>query len=376
MVEPYDVELTRYANPGGTLTMDYNIEQYSSNGGSDPPRYEIAAQLITYGAPNFRRDASVDAVLAPSADVARRRMNPICAAPVVVVRNTGTDTLRSADIRYGIAGLPLATYRWTGALAFDDTVHVTLESFESAEADSATFVAVIAAANGAADEYHGNDTLATAYTVPPTLPAELALVVRTNNRGGETSYSIRDLSTGRLVLERSGLAGNTSYYDTLSLDDGCYEFRLNDTAGDGLYYWYNRAAGTGYARMSWAYTGEVVREFPNEFGRSLVMQFRASRYLPVGVGGGREESAGLAVNATTIGRDMAVRYRVPGNAPAELVVSDLLGNIVLRQAIVAAGGGATREGAMRLELPNLTAGVYLVVVRSGNQVGACKVPVQ
>ena len=45
-------------------------------------------------------------------------MNPICANPVIEIRNRGSEFLTSATIEYGLEGGEMSIYEWSGALDF------------------------------------------------------------------------------------------------------------------------------------------------------------------------------------------------------------------------------------------------------------------
>lgn len=62
----YDHELTQDVVPGNTYDFDYNAEDYTWNGAGSVPTYVTSVQLVTYGAPNFILDASLEEIISPS----------------------------------------------------------------------------------------------------------------------------------------------------------------------------------------------------------------------------------------------------------------------------------------------------------------------
>ena len=82
--------------------------------------------------------------------------------------------------------------------------------------NAGTFKASVNQAKGQADEYAPNNTVYSRYEAPLSLPDSFIVNVRTNNFGGEYSWSIVD-DEGNLVAERSGMASATDYQDTVRL---------------------------------------------------------------------------------------------------------------------------------------------------------------
>ncbi|HLP12231.1 MAG TPA: peptide-N-glycosidase F-related protein [Flavobacteriales bacterium] len=266
----YDLELTPYVTPGTSAVLDHDAEAYSHTGGWD--YYQIEDQLVHYGAPNFTNDAALVDVLSPSKNQMWARMNPVCSHPVIKIQNTGSATLTSLTITYGMNGATQSVYNWTGSLAFMETAEVTLGTFAWATGAS-TFNVTLSAPNGVADQYSFNNSITTPYTYPPVLPADFFVEVKTNNYPWETSYTLKDAYTGTVILDRtSGLTANTNYKDTVSLPDGCYEFELIDSGEDGLSFWANTAQGTGLARLRKT-TGSILKSFNADFGGQIYYQF-------------------------------------------------------------------------------------------------------
>jgi hypothetical protein len=254
------------------------MQNYVNQGGSSP-NYVIESFLFEYGAPNFVNDASVEQILAPSEDYYHARFNPICGTPKIVIQNNGSAALTSATISYGDASGSQKTYNWTGNLAFMKSEEVVLPAGVAWNA-SGTFKASISSPNGVADDYELNNTAYSAYEAPLSLPDSFVVNVRTNNFGAEYSWTIVD-DEGNLVAERSNMANSTEYKDTVRLGFGCYTFRLNDAGEDGLSWWANTAAGSGFARIRRADAGGFLKTFGADFGSFLQEDFTVGGALGV-----------------------------------------------------------------------------------------------
>jgi hypothetical protein len=217
--------------------------------------------------------------LAPSEDYYHARFNPICGSPRIVIRNNGSAPLTSAQIAYGDADGWQSTFNWTGNLGFMKSQEVELPATVLWN-NAGTFKASIAQANGQADEYAPNNTFYTRYEAPLSLPDSFVVNVRTNNAGAEYSWTIID-DEGNMVASRSGMANATEYKDTVRLGYGCYTFKLNDAGEDGLSWWANTAAGSGFARLRRADASGFLKTFGADFGSFVQEDFTVGGALGV-----------------------------------------------------------------------------------------------
>jgi hypothetical protein len=369
-VPTYDLELTPWVTPGDSVTLDYDVEGYSWNGQGTTPYYDIETQLVTYSAPNFTLDAAIDQIKAPSTTDAFKRMNPICGGPVITIQNTGSTPLTSLTITYGISGGTQSVYHWTGNLKFLERADVHLDPF-SWSGTSHTFQAVISEPNGGADEYPYNNMQRSDYTFPPEYPSQVIFDLKTNNFGEETSYEITDASTGQVVWSRKELAGATVYKDTLNLPNGCYEFRLRDAGGDGLSWWANTDAGTGYMRVRRGSNNSIITTFNPDFGSEIYQQFTVGYFLaavpeaPV-VGENRME-----VYPNPTHGEFSLDLKLSRRQDVEVMVRDLLGRTIHDRTI-----SGTTGDVLNLDLTGQPAGVYIVSVRTDAGVISRKIVMQ
>jgi hypothetical protein len=65
------------------------------------------------------------------------------------------------------------------------------------------------------------------------------------------------------------------YLDTLTLQAGKYELMLNDSAGNGLEFWYEAAQGFGYLRLLDLH-GRLIKNFESDCGNSQFLAFTTS----------------------------------------------------------------------------------------------------
>lgn len=346
----YDFELSPYMVPGDSIELDHNIDQYSNNGEWD--YFQIEDQLVTYGAPHFSLDASIYNVLSPTTDQMYKRLNPICSSPVVVIKNTGSTNLHTADISYGISGATPSVFHWTGNLEFMKEDTVLLDTFSWAQGAS-EFVISISNPNGGTDQYQPNNVWKTTFKYVPVMPQRFVVLLRTNNNPEENSYIISD-NEGHVVFSRSGLAPNTTYSDTVDLTEGCYFFRLTDTGEDGLSFWANPDQGSGYIKFKSAESVVYLMNFIADFGGEIYMQFT------VGLNSSIENQTFsdkplFKVYPNPADKQITVDFNLPTVSSGRLEISDLMGKVVFESEF----SGLIADSRL-LDISGYKPGIYMI----------------
>jgi len=92
-----------------------------------------------------------------------------------------------------------------------------------------------------------------------------------NGPYSESRWFLYDESNN-LVASRNNANINTNYNDTVNLNDGCYKLIINDDGCDGLSWWANSAAGTGYVRLKDA-NGNALKYLNADIGCQLIERF-------------------------------------------------------------------------------------------------------
>ncbi len=155
--------------------------------------------------------------------------------PVVVLRNNGNEDLTSITIKYNVNGGPFSTFDWTGSLAFLEEEDVMLPEIAFTPGDENYVKIYSENPNGQADQYPLNDTINHMVPGADITPSEVSLILRTDNKPGETTWEILD-ADGTVVHSGGPYSepGQTIMED-FQLDDlSCYQFYLYDAGGDGL----------------------------------------------------------------------------------------------------------------------------------------------
>lgn len=351
-----DVEIsdvTRFVEPGESVEIDYDVDVASGDS-----RYIVNHQLVQYGAPNHELDARILEVREPSNRVEFARFNSICSDPMIVIENTGSQTLTSATIEYWINDSEQReSYEWTGSLDFMESEAIILPSPESlwqsqTEEDN-VFHARIVNPNGGVDEYSYNDLYSSQYTAADVLPSIMTMEFRTNAAPHENSYQIVN-SEGDVIVSRSSMSAYTLYKEELVLPIGCYNLIVNDTDQDGIEWWANND-GSGWVKFRNAQNSTILN-FEKDFGHSINYNFSVTDPASV------EEIAAINVSSYPNPTTDIIKLEVPGTTTeARIIISDAQGKIVIEKGLTDFIGNRIAE----VDVSNLAKGFYAVRVETG-----------
>jgi hypothetical protein len=254
--------------PGSASTIDIDMEPYICP--KDPPaNYCISSYLFYYSAPWASHDVSLEEIRVPSTGDEYSRLNPACSSPRLLIKNNGKEVLTSVAIAYGYPGA-LRSLVWTGDLASQQWEEIALPGTLDA---GQKFVASLELPNGQPDEYPADNELSSEAPAVPDYGTDLVLVLRSNSDSSHNAYRLTD-ETGRMVRERAlgTLGAGVTYRDTLRLSPGCYQLVVEDTAGDGLDFWFNPEGGYGYVRLL-DLQGRLLKSFLSDFGSEIRHSF-------------------------------------------------------------------------------------------------------
>ncbi len=291
-VPEYDFELTPHVTPGATVDLDYEISAVPGNDpGQASGNFRMSTHLMSYGDPNFSLDAAVVDVLNPNDWEYYGKWNPACRNPRVIIKNTGSDTLKSAKIKIwvGESGWQDVTYEWSGSLGFleEETVEIAIDNhfWHEDMGGETTFHAKIMEPNGGTDQYANNNQYNVTFESPKRVDGPFYIWLRTNNMASENKIYLKDVN-GDVIWSRESLSNSTNYRDTFNLDPGCYSVELYDSDDDGLSFWYSaqvQGETSGFLRLRKVGGISIVTVDP-DFGRYTRFDFT------VGYGLGLEES--------------------------------------------------------------------------------------
>jgi hypothetical protein len=290
----FDVPLTA---KGSDHSFDINMQPFAT---PKPSADEvIVAYVFEYGKPSAAYDVAVEDIIVPTNKQVHGRKNPSSINPVVVIKNNGSQILRHVTIQYGTKGFPLKQYNWTGRLAFNEKAIVTLPATIDAKEGQNQFTVNLLSPNGKKDRFKDDNFMLAAFTKAQVHGTNLVLNLRTNNQPEQNGYVVRDQS-GKIFYERKtgSLQANKDYRDTLKLAPGKYELVVEDTAGNGLEFWFNTRGGRGLCRLLDS-KGNLLKHFESDFGNFIHYGFEITDDSTLFAAPLAEPSIGLFPTRTT-----------------------------------------------------------------------------
>jgi hypothetical protein len=367
VVRDRETELTPYVQ-GNQLTVDYGITPVPGNNpGMGGGNYVVSMELVEYGPAAHQRDAEIYDVLRPTDDRYRSRNNPACDDPVVVLRNAGAQPLTSVTFSYRVSGGQALQYTWTGNLAHMERLEVALPVsdgvFWAGDTLHNFLVDIIDANGGGADDHADNDHYRTHFNMPVIYPDNFVVFYKTNNRPQENDLFVRDMN-GNVVFSRTTFTANTTYRDTLELEPGCYELEFTDAGNDGLTFWADTAAGSGYFRFR-SLSGQNLRTFGSDFGRRIYAAFGIGTITAVN----EVERNSVMLSAQPNPTNGRFQLSATGfEGPARVDILDGTGRAVRTQQVNVMSGRT-----IELDLSDGPSGLYLIRVTDAQSTAVVRV---
>lgn len=381
IVEDHEFDITPYVTAGSTHSLDYGIEDVPV---SDPAQgdgnYVIAMHMVTYGAPNFTNDAMIEDVLNPNRWEYYSKWNPTCQNPRVILKNTGSATLTSANIYIWVGGFDnVVKYEWTGSLDFleEEVVEIPIEDgFWNEWANTFKFSAMVREPNGTTDEYAQNNEKSVYFDAPDAITDPFYVWLKTNNKADENQIWIKD-QDGNKVYERLTLDNSTEYKDTLELDPGCYTLEMFDSDHDGLGFWYSAISPSdggegetyGFLRLR-KVGGGSIKNFTTDWGRYLSYSFT------IGYGVGLDEETNYHFDVFPNPSKGLFNYHLDNFTGDQIQVNiySELGQLVYSEDI--ADNNSEGYWDRSLDLSHLPPGVYVFNVTSDDLTATKKVIIE
>ncbi|MBP6569393.1 MAG: T9SS type A sorting domain-containing protein [Saprospiraceae bacterium] len=353
-----EFEIMPLVNPGENFRLDYGL-----NTATGDSRYIVNTQLVKYGEFNFQNDAAIEEIITPSDQVVHGRINPICANPVIVLKNNGKNPLTSVVIKYGIEGYPLLSYTWTGNLVMLQTQKITLPGLETGHLFFGnTFTVSVESVNNLTDEYLANNKMKSKINQSEFLEGGIIVAMKTNGMPNETKWTLKDDQGNIVRSSKTGLSGFTVYQDTITGLSGCYQLQFTDTDNDGISWWAN-GDGNGYIRAK-GITGEW-HFFEPDFGKELTFNF----------------VTGLFINTEEVVNKKSMKV-FPNPASDEIIVEiegydgethielfNTAGKLILNETIKSFN--AKKQQSV-FDIQNQPAGIYFVLIKNGATVKSSK----
>ncbi len=278
-VDTYDHEITPYLTSKKEVEIDYGIEPHDKNTEEGKGNFVISKQLISYGAPNFKNEAAIVDIVAPSVKKMYNRFNPISVNPIVRIRNNGKQTLKTLEFKYGLEGGELALYKWEGSLEFLETVDISLPKPSwKGVTESDKFRVEILKPNGNKDQYLNNNVMLSQIEKPIVLPSSFRIQIKMQKygRAKDNSYCIVD-ENGEEIYYADNFEDGSLVEKEINLSKGAYEFTFFDSKEDGIIkHWWRRGRGDVGEDGNLEFVdkdGNLIYSFPCDFAEKVSLRF-------------------------------------------------------------------------------------------------------
>lgn len=236
---------------------------------------QITAYLFHYSGPRNRTDAAISKIMVPTNEQQYFRYNPAGFNPRIIIKNLGSDNLRSAVITYGTKGFASRVYHWKGNLKFFESAEVILPGDIESLPGMNIFSVSITKPNGSKDAWTGDNSRFTEFAAPVNFPVNFVLQFKTNNRPADNHvFVINNKRDTVFSIRPAASDSNRVYADTLRLSPGKYELCITDTAGDGLEFWAEPQNGDGNLRV-FDTSGNLIHAFESDCGNGEKLSFNA-----------------------------------------------------------------------------------------------------
>ena len=252
--------------------VDFEIEPYTASDRIQANE-SINAVLFQFKNPNKQFDAAIEQILVPNAAPELNRLNPSCFDSRIVIRNLGSETLQSLTIYYGTEGFETKSFNWTGELDFYQEEMILLPGMIDFNFGENVFFVELNEPNGEDDQWEADNSLTVDFDSPKEMPEQMVLTYKSNNDPDDNTIQIFDAAK-QVIYERTAemTKANTLYTDTLNLPDGNYRIALQDTAHNGLEFWFMPQHGFGYMYLS-DLDGNILHRFESDCGVGEQLDF-------------------------------------------------------------------------------------------------------
>lgn len=284
--------------------------------------------------------------------------------PGVVIRNQGSQSLTSAEIRYSLNGGAEQVLNWTGNLGFLEEAAIDLPQGTFTMGQSNNIKVYLGNVNSQADDYPVNDTLSRSFTPAPGTTENVYLYLKTDDKPQETTWEVLDAAGNVVYSGGPYTSAGQSIQETFTLSSGCYSFNLYDAGHDGICC----SNGFGVYQLSSDINGQVLGEGDN-FGREVVHAFMVNGYAGITE---PEYATQPELFPNPAADEAYITFKLQRPANMELEVLDLRGKVVYRYNRSYDIPGPQQ---IKLSLNDLDDGLYFLNLRIGEQVELLKLNV-
>ncbi|MBE0662957.1 MAG: T9SS type A sorting domain-containing protein [Bacteroidales bacterium] len=282
-------------------------------------------------------------------------------APIVTVANYGSDPLISMDIVYSTNGEEPMIYNWTGNLDFLETEQVELPALAYVVLPENELEIILENVNGTTDGFENNNIATYSFDRSIATPNEVKLRLRLDNSPQDITWDVKDMS-GEVVFSGGSYTVPGEIHEiALPFDNlGCYEFTINDAAGNGL-------QPPGFFLLYYGTNTQIL--LGTTFGSMAKAQFDVGNTLSIN----EPDKAGQVVFFPNPVHDFGIlEFSLATNTEIEVAVYNLMGQL---QSQLAKGKFDAGMHQLIVDASALKPGMYLIRGLIGDQTLTQKITV-
>ncbi len=172
----------------------------------------------------YRKDAGLYAITCPSGNLCERHLYP-----AVCWFNNGNDSIHRIDIHYQLDSSAIRSVSFNGAWEYSRIDTLVLDTLYDLPEGAHSLKIWTALPE---DENSTNDTLFTKFKYHHGVSARWD--IKTDYYPNQNHWVLKDAEGNTVAENPTGLHFVTNYRDTFCLPQGCYDFVIYDSEGDGL----------------------------------------------------------------------------------------------------------------------------------------------
>ena len=154
------------------------------------------------------------------------------AAPVVKVKNLGSEEITSMTVEYSFNSGTTETFSWTGNIPFNSFYMIELPETTFDILATNTFDVEVTQVNGTTDDDVSNNTGTTSFDKAPVGNENVDMVLHTDGYGSECTWNVKN-SEGDILYSGGPYGNNQTINESFVLPAGCNVFNIIDSYGDG-----------------------------------------------------------------------------------------------------------------------------------------------
>lgn len=269
--------------------------------------------------------------------------------PTFELKNNGTSVLTAATINYSYNGTAQTAISWTGSLAQNEIAEIELATFNPTAGTNTIEISVVTTGDGNANNNSSNSSFSGESNAVNGAD-EINIYILPDDYGSEIEWQLTN-PMGTVVASGGPYTNNNSdpineTYVVPYSNQGCYEFTIIDDAGDGICCGY----GIGNYELT-DINGTVLAEGAEyDSVESTLMAM----------------SAPVSVDEKLFSDQIAV-FPNPANDFLIIDVNQTLGKYQFNVVNIVGQTVVSEEnanGQTRLDVENLTSGVYFIEVKT------------